>query len=386
MLGFCPAVLLHINDVAEGNAPGKKLHVAGFTAALFCCQNSTVSPLNTEANTGAHTRTVTVKYRQRPTVANSVSNVDDCSVDRIPQDNEWNLPNNGFKKTSFFLDDATIQKYCADASQTRAAGSPATSVMREIYDLIIEHANVLLKAINQDLVTQMATKFGVNVTTGQSNGKVININEDGNKMILDNGLLEMLRDFQENEICDQPCLIGGGLWASLEKAQLLACCSAAGIDASKMVMPRLFFDKDTQQIWGPNTAGVLAPGSVKFLGRNAYQGAFAGQRNGSFFTTLPLPINEFGCNVDECLQDLIFDMQIRYIDCPTTINGPGGVPFVANRGYEIIISKRYSLWVQPTDAYAPGDELYDTNGTLKYYLTNTASGSNPYAYGYAIPA
>lgn len=380
MQGFCPAVLLHINDVAEGNAPGKKLHVAGFLAALFCCQNSTVSPLNTEANQGAHTRTVTVKYRQRPTLS-AVSNVDDCNVDRIPQYLEWNLPNNGFKKTSFYLDDATIQKYCADASQVRSTGAPATSVMKEIYDLIIEHANILLKAINQDVVTQMATKFGVNVTTHQSNGKVININEDGNKLILDNGLLDMLRDFQENEICDTPCLVGGGLWASLEKAQLLACCSAAGIDASKMVMPRLFFDKDTQAIWGPNTAGVFAPGSVKFLGRNAYQGAFAGAKGNSFFTTLPLPISEFGCNVDECLGDLIFDMQLRYIDCPTQLTGPNGV-FTANRGWEVIISKRYALWVQPPDAYAPTDELYDTNGTLKYYLTNTTSGSSPYAYGY----
>lgn len=379
--GFCPAVLTHVNDVAEGNAPGRKMHIAGFLAALFCCQNSTVSPINTEQFDQGQVRTLTVKYSRRPLVSD-VSSTDDCSIDRIPGYGEWQVPSTGFKKHSFYISDDTMSKYCADAVATQTVGRPPTSVMREIYDRIVESVNVIMKAINQDLVTKMATQFGVNVTTGQSNGKVINVNEDGNKIILDNGIVDLMRDLQENEICDAPCMVGGGLWAAWEAAQALQCCSAAGMDMSKMALPKLFFDKDTQNIWGPNTAAILAPGSVKFIGRNQYVGPYAGQRGTSFFTTLPMPVNEFGCNLDDCLRDLVFDMQLKYIDCATQVTGPGGGTITVNRGWLVIISKRYALWVQPADAYLPGDELYDTNGTLKYYLTNTASGSAPYAYGY----
>lgn len=379
--GFCPALLTNINDVAEGNAPGKKLQIAGFLASLFCCQNSTVSPINTEQFDGASFRPLTVKYAKRPTLTD-VSGTDDCSIDRIPGYSEWNVPSMGFKKTSFFIPDNTLQQYCIDAIATQSVGRPPTTVMKEIYDRILESANIVMKAINVDLVTQMATKFGVNVTTGQSNGKVINVNDDGNKMVLDNGIVDMMRDIQENEICGDPCLVGGGLWSAWKAAQMLACCSSAGLDMSKTSLPRLFFDKDTQNIWGPNTAAILAPGSVKFIGRNSYQGPFAGQRGTSFFTTLPLPVDEFGCNLEDCLRDLMFDMQLKYIDCPTQVTGPGGNTITVNRGWQIIISKRYALWVQPTDAYSAGDELYDTNGTLKYYLTNGPSIAAPYAYGY----
>ena len=378
--GFCPALLVNINDVAEGNAPGKKLQIAGFLASLFCCQNSTVSPLNEQFD-GASFRPLTVKYSKRP-VLGDVSTTDDCSIDRLPAYNEWALGPLSFRKHSFFVPDNTIQQYCIDAVATQSVGKPPTTVMKEIYDRILESANIIMKSINVDLVTKMATQFGVNVTTGQSNGKVINVDQDGQKYVLDNGIIDMLRDIQENEICGDPCLVGGGLFAAWNHAQALACCNAAGMDMSKTGLPKFFFDKDTQQIWGPNTAALLAPGSVKFIGRNAYQGPFAGQRGLSFFTTLPLPVDEFGCNLDDCLRDLVFDMQLRYIDCPTTVVGPGGGNIQVNRGWEVILSKRYSLWVQPPDAYSPTDELYDTNGTLKYYLTNTNSDPFPYAYGY----
>lgn len=378
--GFCPALLVSINDVAQGNAPGQKLQIAGFLAALFCCQNSTVSAVNSQFSDG-QVRPLTVKYTRRPTVADVNSN-DDCTIDRIPGYNEWTIPNLGFQKSSFFIPDSTMAQYCADATRTQAVGQPPTGVMREVYERIVETANVVMRKINQDLVTQMATKFGVNTTTHQSNGKVINIDQDGAKYVLDNGIIDMMRDIQENEICGEPCLVGGGLWSAWNMSQLIACCNAAGMDFSKVGLPRLFFDKDSQQIWGPNTAGLFAPGSVKFIGRNAYEGAFAGQKGTSFFTSFLLPVDEFGCNLEDCLRDLRFDLQLKYIDCPTTIN-VGGVPTSVNRGWQAIISKRYALWVQPADAYSPTDPLYDTNGSLLYYLTNTPTDPKPYAYGYS---
>lgn len=381
MQGFCPALLTDINAVANGNAPGRKMQVVGYTAALFCCQNSTVNAINsnTDESNGSY-RPLTVKYTRRPTVSD-VSSTDDCNIDRIPGYLEWNIPSLGFKKTSFYISDAQMQQYCSDAMEVQTVGSkPSTQVMNEIYQRIVEATNVVMKAINIDLVTQQATQFGKNIVTGQSHGKVINVSQTPG-IFLDNGIIDMMRDIQENEICGDPCLVGGGLWSAWDKAQALACCNSAGINMASATLPRLFYDKDSQQIWGPNTAAILAPGSVKFIGRNAYAGPFAGQRGNSFFTTLPMPVDEFGCNLDDCLRDLVFDMQLRYIDCPTTLNVAGNSTTV-NRGWEVIISKRYALWVQPADAYSTSDPLYDTNGTLLYYLTNLANDPKTYAYGY----
>lgn len=377
--GFCPAVLLHINDVAEGNAPGRKLHIAGFMAALFCCQNSTVSPLNTQQFDGIHKRPVTVKYNQRPTV-DQVQDEENCDVNRIPAYSEWTLPTLNHKQHSFFLADATLQQYCSDASATRSAGQPPTTVMQEVYDKILESANVVMKAINIDLVTEMATQFGENTTTGSDNGKVINIERSPN-VVLDNGMIDLLRDIQENEICDSPCFVGGGLWAAWNIAQTIACCNQAGMDISRIGLPSFKFDKDTQTIWGQNSAALLAPGSVKFLGRNQFQGTGAGFKGGSFFTTLPMPVGDFGCNLDDCLRDLVLDMQLRYIDCPQEID-LNGVPTQVGRGWQVIISKQYGLWVQPTNAYAATDELAGTNGTLKYFLTNNTYGGPAYGSPY----
>lgn len=372
--GFCPYLLKHIKEIAGNNAPGSKMHVAGFLAMTFCCANSTVSPLN-DAYQGGHQTSMVVKYRRRPTLSD-VQTTDDCAINATPGYLEWNVPSLSHAQYSFHISDDQISRYCQDASRMVSVGQPATQAMQEVYDLVVEGANIVLKKINQALVTAMATEFGVNVANGSASGKVININQDGNKVILDNGIVDMMQDLEENEFCGDPCIVGGGLFAAYTKAQAMACCSSAGIDTSKVGLPNFFFDKDTQSIWGTNAIGVFAPGSVKFIGRNKFVGSFAGEKpGGSIFTTLPLPVKEFGC-ADDCLSDLVMDLQLKYYDCRTEVSD--GV-FV-DRGWQGIISKDYALWVQPDNGYASGDELEGTNGTLKYFIGNSAYSGPAYAY------
>lgn len=367
-LGFCPAIMYHIDQIAEQNAPGRKMHVAGFLAMLFCCQNSSVTPLNDQYQ-GGHQRGLTVSYRRRP-VLTDVQTEDNCDINTQPGKLEWNVPVLAHRQYSFHIADDLIRQYCIDASNMRSTGAPATSVMSEVYDLIIEGANIVLKSINRALVTSMATEFGVNTTTGSSTGKVININRNGNDYSLDDGIVEMMTDIVENEICGEPCIVGGGLFNAYTQARAITCCNQAGLDLGAAGIPRFFFDKDTQTIWGNNTIGLFAPGSVKFIGRNKYVGPWAGQRGTSWFTTLPLPVGEFGC-ADDCLRDLVLDMQLRYNDCPTED---------VERGMQVILSKDFALWAQPDNAYAATDELFGTNGMLKYFITNTTYTGGAYAY------
>ncbi len=364
--GYCPALLTSIEAIAGENAPSKKMHVAGFLAALFCCQNSSVSPIGDGYSDDGQQRTLTVSYSKRPVLA-MVQDEDDCDINNLPVKLEWELGAMSHKQSSFYISDDTITRYCADAAEVVRTGQPPTPLMRRHYEEILAHANIVLRAINVDLVTEAATQFGENVITGSNAARTINIAPTPT-VDLDAGIVQLLRDIQENEICGDPCIVGGGFLQGYNIAQQIACCNSAGMDFSRLGLPRFYNDKDTQTIWGANQFAVLAPGSVKFISRNKYVGPYAGEKGGSIFFTLRLPVNEFGC-APECLDELVFDVQMRYIDCPTsvTINGSA---ITVNRGWQFIISKDYGLWVQPDDAYAATDPLVDTNGFLRYVMTN----------------
>lgn len=382
--GYCPALLKHINEVAGNNAPGRKLHIAGFLKMLFCCQNSSVSPLQDAYPANGGIRSLTVAYRERPLEAD-VQDEDNCDVNRIPVKKEWNLPSLNHKQTSFFISDEEIKKYCDEYSRTLSVGTPASIFMREHYDLFVEHANILLKVVNDDLVTEMASQFGVNITTGSDTGKVININRSGQQIQLDDGIISLLQDLRENEICDEPCIVGGGNFSAYDMIRMTQGLSQAGIDASRFGLPPFYFDKATQTIWGQNTIGLFAKGSTKFLGFNKYVGAYGGAKGNSIFFTAPFPVEEFaGCqDMLQCLRDLRLDVQMKYIDCPTEITVDGS-PVTVNRGWQIILSKDYAMWVQPTTGFATGDPLEGTNGTLLYYVDNNcvdcADPGGAYAY------
>lgn len=385
-LGYCPALLRTIEEVAGDNAPSRKLHNAGFLAMLQCCSNSSVNFVNDGYDEFGHERPLTVSYRQRPTL-DQVQEEDDCDINRIPVKAEWTIPALTHLSHSYYLSDEEVRKFCEEASRERTIGTPATRIMEEHYGLFLESANIVMKAANRRLVLQAATQFGLNVTIGTAVGKVINIERQGTQLILDNGIVDMMRDFQENEICGDPCIVGGGLFSAYNMQRASLCCNSAGVDLSRMGIPRFFFDKDTQDLWGENTIGVFAPGSVRLLERLKYKRSFAGGPKGaSFFFTAPLPIGEFNNCADPC-QVTDFDVQMKYFDCPTvtTVNG---VTTTVPRGWQLIVSKNVGLWVQPRNAYAPGDELNSTNGTLKYFITNDCTTCDEpggaYGYGYGV--
>jgi hypothetical protein len=206
---------------------------------------------------------------------------------------------------------------------------------------------------------------------------VINIAQNPG-YILDDGVVALLQDMRENEICEDVAIVGGGLYSAFDISRIAACCNSAGFDISKYGAPQFYFDKQTSPIWGTNAIGAFQYCAAKFISRNRYVGAFAGQKGGSYFFTMPLPVNEYCC-LDDNLKDLIFDVQMRYFDCPTTID-INGVPTQVDRGWQVIISKYFHLWVVPKDGYNAGDPMENTNGTLKYYVMNEPTSGGAYAY------
>jgi hypothetical protein len=375
--GYCPALLAHIDSIAGCNSPGKRLSPVGFTQMLLQFQNSLVNPINnvSDNNTG-HVRTMTVKYRKRPLVSD-VKDTEDCEVDAVPAWLEWNVPGWLYREYSWFLSDEEIQKYCNEASNTVTRGRPATPFMQEHFDFFVTAANAILHSINIALVTEMATKFGENIVTGSSDGTVINIPQTPS-MVLDDGLIRLLQDLRENGICEDVAIVGAGLYSAWDMARIAACCNSAGFDLSRFSVPRFYFDKDTQPIWGQNSIGVFSQCSAKLLSRNRYVGAFAGHKGNSFFFTMPLPVDQYCC-LESNMSDLIFDVQMRYFDCPTTID-INGVPTEVGRGWQVIVSKYFNLWVTPDDGLDPADEYFGVNGTLKYFVMNEPTSGGGYGY------
>lgn len=371
-LGFCPAILRHIEEIAGENAPSRKMQIAGFLSMLLCCQNSSVSPINDGYQNG-HSRTLTVRYSRRPVISD-VQDEENCDINTMPGYLEWTLPGLLHRQISFGIEYDTVRQYCEDASAMRSAGAPATRVMQEVWDRIVEHINTLLRSINTALVTQQATEFGRNVDTN-SYTKFINISSNGDSFILDNGMIDMMHDFRKNQFCGDPCIVGAGIYSAYDQAHAMQCCRAAGIDMSRMSVPRFFYDDTTETIWGQNSIGAFAPGSVKFISFLQNVGNFGGAMATSQFAVIPFPVEEFGC-ADDCLRDLMVDMQVKEFDCPTEVS-PGQF---MNRGVQVILSKKFSLWTQPDNAYQAGDPLFGTNGTLKYFISNTAYSGGSYAY------
>ncbi len=99
------------------------------------------------------TNAVFVYHTDAQPILTDVGTTDDCSIDAQPSKQEWELPVISHRRYSFHIEDALIRQYCIDASRMRSAGAPATQVMQEVYDLIIEGANIVMKAINVALVT-----------------------------------------------------------------------------------------------------------------------------------------------------------------------------------------------------------------------------------------
>lgn len=375
---LCPYVLYNIEQVADGNAPGRKIQPSGFLQMLMCCQQSNASILN-DAYDGGHTKPTQISYMKRP-LTSIVQAEDDCDINAEPTYDEFTAPGTTHRQVAFFLPDSLVYQYCIDVSNMRTIGAPATRVMDEVYKMFVMYANTLLGAIDQVLVTAMATQFGINISTGSSLS-YLNINQDGDKMLLNNGMIQIMRDLQENEICEPVCMVGGGLWSGYDMAQIALCCNAAGVDLSRFQLPTFYFDKNTQTIWGPNQVGVFAPGSTKFISRLKYEKeAFSGLKGGSMFTTLQFPVAEFNCN-PECLNDLIFDAQFKYIDCPGTYT-VNGTPTSLGRGWLVILSKDFILFAEPTDLWDAADPMFGTNGTWKYVIGNsTYTGGTYGAYG-----
>lgn len=379
-LGFCAAIVAHLRSVAGCATPSSKITPAGMLRMLLANrpQVDIVNPDNALAldDGQGHLRDVILKYLKRAVPAQA-GNADNCQIDIVQQYLEVPLATTQYRRLSTYVSDEDLARYCADATEmVRIAGFP-TPFMREFLDRIIGLGNGLIGAIDIDLLTLMAPEFGVNVVTGSNAATTVNF--PGANAGVDNfyneGMTKLLQDMALNEMCGALQIVGHGNFNAYNIQQLVACCSQLGLDQSRFTGFNFWPDIYSQTTWGTNHIGIFSPGSVGLIEINRYEGWRAGQRGTSEFFTMPIPMDCPECNGN--YDSLDFDVQLRYLDCPTLINvgceGETTVP----RGWIVDIGKAFGLFTIPTDAYQHeayddcyNDRLAGNNGSLRYIVTN----------------
>lgn len=375
--GFAPYLLLHLNEVAKGNAPAKKITPPGFLRALL---ENTSKPdvINEGIDDGTgHIRAMQIKYRQRMPSGKTVTS-DDCNIDQVPVYAEASVNLSLFRKIGFFIDDNTMAKYMQEATSVATISTAGqvegfkntTTFMQDFLDRLLEMLNGIYADIDSDLVTKAAANFGVNVASGNNNAVAVNILLDATKNNLTSGITKILTDWKENENTGPMIMFGNGLMHNYVLQQLAKNgTDFNGLDTTAFEnLYKWYWDTNTVGALGANQVGIFASDALHFVTRTRFKGFASGFKGGSIFFTMTPPGAD---SLGNALPQIELDCQLKYIDCPTTLIGPGGYSGNYNRGWALYLSKSYDLFNIPADAYAVGDRLFGNNGTYRYTISNT---------------
>lgn len=358
-LGYCEAVLLHLKSIAGDNYPGTKVTPPGFTKMLL--DNPDRPQAIGEAFTDGHKRSVRIKYKTR-SVISQVSTSRSCDYNIVPAYKETTASVNQFVQIGLRIDDDTIRNYCKDASSTVAVGQPATQLMAEHLDSIQHAWNGLIAKMDTVLLTSMTAQFGVNMRTGLTTSTTINISKDLQIQSLNQGLIQILADYEDNELNGTPLVVGSGNFRNFARLQRFKQQDFSGINTAAEMNEFVFYnDTKAATIMGTNQIGVFAPNTVHLIEYMQNVGGFAGMKGSSTFGTMTDPYT-----------GTRWDFQFKYYDCPTTVtNAYSGTTSTIDRGWVLLISKNYDLFVNPSDAFDGADVLHGVNGALRYTINNT---------------
>lgn len=371
--GYCDALKTTLLQLAQENNPSTKITPSGFFRAIVENQPSIGIPeyekLRLNSQMG-NVKQVRVIYRPR-LAKGETSTIDDCDNDGIPFKKESLVDVNGFRKYSFIIPTTELEQYCEESTQL-AQGGQASPLLREHVTRILEVAAGLVADINDDLLGMIA--WGTNAKYGDSLAHTLNINANSSVNRLDTGFTRLLTDLRFNEVSGAPIIVGAGIMDSFDQMRLQAMLGLAqnGQNSGAFAQYKYYYDLYASTVWTNDNnnydqVGVFAPGTIGFVDLDRFLGFKAGQLGASYFTQLPVPLDVIpGANTPT----INFDVQVKFLDCPTEVgDGYGGLTTV-NRAWQIIISKKFGLWQMPADAYSSGDRLAGVNGAFRYNLTN----------------
>lgn len=353
LIGLVQALLINIRLLTGLNDPQYKVTPVGFLQMLL--ENPVTAKISNEKQIReGQELELKVRYMQRG-LESEIEDEDNCDTSISPTWKESSIGRPLMSKAGIFISDEEMRKYQSEAVSTISAGSNIqVPLMVALYETIMVKANGLIQSINSKLLTAQAAKWGTNVAYGDANAHSLNF---GDKLEMNDGLVKLLLDAQANEVNGELVLVGNGVINAYQTLQ----GQKSGLDQFGFGKGnfKMYNDIGSVSKWGLNHFGAFAQGLVGLVDFNKNVGPYAGEKGGSVFFTLPIPVQL----ANGTLSTLVLDAQLKYQDCP--IFSEAGVK-VADRGWKLILSKSFGLWNAPTDMFAAEDRLAGFNGSMHY--------------------
>lgn len=348
--GFAPALLIGLEQAAKENNAMFKQTPVGTLEALQTPENASAEIKAVDQGNG-HRVGVRIKYIPRSTTS-EVQTSRDCTAEAEKAYQEEDVTLDTYRQVKVGLSADTIAKYTKEASDMVATGNPNTPIMREVSKRILLKINALRTSINQALVTDISNSFGINVVTGSSAVKDVQMIANGSTGIVPGtpvyqGLQELLFDYVANEMVGRPMVIGYGNFSKFNTAvQKFGGQQNSGLQLSGMASEYNFFpDLTSDAILGANQLAVIAPGTAQFISWNLHRGDFAGQHGGTVLFVMPDPM----------IPNLFYDVQLDFDSC--------------TKQWNLIIGLNFTFWNQPGAAFQYPDRLVGVNGLFRYRAT-----------------
>lgn len=367
--GLAQALLVTSMEAFKGAAGIQKVTTPGFTQMVLGNNKPDIISQGKDDGSG-YIRDIKLRYRNRGVTGKSITE-DDCSVQVRPAYLEVDIPATTYRALGLAFEDDLIAKFERDALAPTSLGM--TTVMKDVYEAIIEQANGIFGDIDLDLLAVQAANFGINKSTGLNTAKTVNFALSTATNPLNAGMTDVMSDAMLNEIrMDGMICVGSGLVNNYFLQQIAKSADQSGLNTSQLMLPKFYYDPYAQAAWGANKFGLFERNAIQFVNLCRFRGAKAGQKGSDFFMTLRLPITDsLG---QGSLSAFEFDVQLTYRSCPGELQigeaGEENPPVQLGRGWNIIISSNYQIVHQPADSYDAADRLFGVNGCLLYTATN----------------
>ena len=364
-LGFADSITKHVAKITVENTPEFKLNWQGYLNMLLSNKNAKVVRLNDPNNEG-HRRTVIIKSRQRFNVAHT-DTARSCDQTNVPVYQERTVALGIYRQLGIHIEDETIALYPTQASTSANVGTPSTPLMDEFLSSIKTGADALLSAINQDLWVLQAAGIGVNQRSGNNAAQNVNLVLNTTNNPLNQGLTQVLTDYDLNESTGKPKMVGTGLIHNHMLQQQAKSPDQSGVNTPILANGFEFFqDPRVAVALGVNQSLVLEPEAAQLVEYMNYKGFKGGLKGSDFFFTFFLPMQ-----VSDRVRMVEFDAQLIYRPCPTTeTDAYYGTSTTVQKGWSLIISKECGLHLINPGAYRATDRLTGNRGTYRYNFTN----------------
>jgi hypothetical protein len=278
-----------------------------------------------------------------------------------------------FKQVSLYIEDGLMQEYTTDMNQVQSIGAPPTPAMGQMIKLINSSCNALMESLNRALLNKIV--FGINNVYGNNATHTINFPLNTTNNPLNAGLNEIFAQAQDNSFANGRLQVfGSGLFQRFMLNQPAKTFDQSGLNTVIQSMGvDFYYDQQAAAVLGANEFAVVSPDSMQLVEFPRYTGAYAGRKMTSDFGTFMLPMNVIDSYGQVSQKEVLFDFQLKYLDCPTAVAATDdyyGAPNSGYRGWQMIISKTCGLFQLPSNQYRASDILDGTNGILRYTATN----------------